>query len=278
MSVHVLLVLVQLCFASLAVFGKAALGHVPANAIVLTRVAGAAIVFLLLARGRGGFARRDLPRIVACSLLGVVLNQILFLNGLARTTAVNASVLGSMIPVFTAAVAMLTRREPPRAGRLFGIAVAMTGTLILVRGEGFSFSDDHTVGNLLIVANSLSYACFLVLARTLAGRIAPTTFVALLFASALPFVAPLGVVAWTSFTPTGTDLALLAFIVAVPTVGAYGLNQLALQRAEASLVAAYVYLQPLLATVGAMVLLGERPGIRVLIAGVLILLGLTVSR
>jgi drug/metabolite transporter (DMT)-like permease len=251
---------------------------VPANAIVLLRVAGAAVVFVIIARGRGGFAKKDLPRIVACSLLGVVLNQILFLNGLARTTAVNASVLGSMIPVFTAAIAMLTRREPARPGRLLGIAVAMSGTLVLVRGESFSFSDANTIGNLLIVANSLSYACFLVLARTLAGRIAPTTFVALLFASALPFVAPMGIVAWASFTPTGTDLALLAFIVAVPTVGAYGLNQLALVRAEASLVAAYVYLQPLLATVGAMVLLGERPGARVLVAGVLILAGLAVSR
>jgi len=278
LSVHVLLILVQICFASLAVFGKAALAHVPANAIVLTRVGGAAIVFLILARGRGGFARGDLPRIVACSLLGVVLNQILFLNGLARTTAVNASVLGSMIPVFTAGVAMLTRREPPRARRLLGIAVALSGTLILVRGESFSFSDGHTIGNLLIVANSLSYACFLVLARTLAGRLAPATFVALLFASALPFVAPTGVIAFASFAPTGIDVALLAFIVAVPTVGAYGLNQIALERAEASLVAAYVYLQPLLATVGAMLLLGERPGIRVLVAGVLILLGLAVSR
>src|SRR5262249_25045286 len=141
----------------------------------------------------------------------------------------------------------------------------------------FSLHEGTTLGNLLIIANSLSYGTFLVVVRTVAGRVPPLTLVALLFACALPFVAVPGALAWASFTPTGTDLALLAFILAVPTVGAYGLNQLALQRAESSLVAAYIYLQPLLATAGAMLFLGERPAPRVFVAGALILTGLALS-
>jgi drug/metabolite transporter (DMT)-like permease len=276
---HLVLILVQLCFASLAVVGKAALAHVPANAMVLVRVAGGAITFLVLARARGalGVAARDLPRIVVCAVLGLVLNQILFLNGLARTTAVNASVLGSTIPVFTAAIAMLTRREPVRTLRLCGIAVAFTGALILVGADRFSLTEGTTLGNLLILANSLCYGTFLVVVRTLAARIRPLPLVALLFGCAVPFVIPPGIAAWASFAPTGRDLALLGFILAVPTVGAYGLNQVALARAEASLVAAYIYLQPLLATAGAMLLLGERPAPRVFAAGALILGGLALS-
>jgi drug/metabolite transporter (DMT)-like permease len=253
--------------------------HVPANAIVLLRVGGAAAFFLpLAARAGWRVPRADLPRIVLCALLGVVANQLLFVNGLARTTAVNATVLGSMIPVFTAVTAMLVGREKPRARRLVGIGVAFSGTLLLVRGESFSFSDANTIGDLLIVANSLAYACFLVLARTLASRVPPLSLVALLFGFALPFVAPFGLWAWSSFTPTATDAVLLAGIVLFATIGAYGLNQFALQRADASLVAVYIYLQPVIATTGAVLFLGERPGVRVLIAGVLILLGLAVSR
>ncbi len=196
------------------------------------------------------------------------------MNGLARTTAVNASVLGSTIPVFTAAVAMLAGREPARPRRLAGIAVAFAGTLILVRADRFSFADRHAVGDLMILANSLAYGTFLVVVRSLAPRVPPMTLVAAIFAIALPFILPFGVPAFASFAPTATDVALLAFILLVPTIGAYGLNQLALDRAESSLVAVYVYLQPLLVAGGAVLLLGERPGAREAVAGVTILAGL----
>ncbi len=69
------------------------------------------------------------------------------------------------------------------------------------------------------------------------------------------------------------DVAYLAFLVAVPTVGAYGLVQTALRRAEATLVAAYIYLQPVFATLGAMLLLGEEPSLRLYMCGALVLSG-----
>src|SRR5262249_35450985 len=187
--------------ARLAVSGGARVNHTPANAVVLGRVGGGAVAFRVAARLTGPLrvAARDLPLVVLCAVLGLVLNQMLFLNGLARTTAVNASVLGSTIPVFTAAIAMLARREPVRPVRILGIAVAFLGALVLVRADRFSFEDRATVGNLLILANSLCYGTFLVVVRPLAGRIAPLALVALLFASALPFVLPFGVAAWADF-------------------------------------------------------------------------------
>ena len=47
----------------------------------------------------------------ALALVGVVLNQVLFLLGVARTTAVHANILITMIPVFTLAVALVLGRE-----------------------------------------------------------------------------------------------------------------------------------------------------------------------
>jgi drug/metabolite transporter (DMT)-like permease len=283
LSIHLLLIAVQICFASLAVMGKLALATLPANAIVLTRVTGGGIVFFLLARHRGELpvrlARGDLPLIVACGVLGVVVNQLFFVNGLALSTAVNASVLGCAIPVFTVGIAMASRREPFRPLRVLGIAVALAGTLVLVKVDRFSLSDAHAVGNLLLIINAFSYAAFLVLVRTLAGRIPPLALVTLVFAAAWPLVAPVGIPAWIHLVGrlTARDVALLAFIVAVPTVGAYALNQLALERADASLVAAYIYLQPLFAVAGAMLLLHERPGWRTLVAAALIGGGLWLS-
>src|SRR5690348_4875804 len=101
-GVHLLLLLGQICFASLPVVGRMAmLGRIPPAGIVLVRVVGGALVFCLIAKRRGTLklARADVPALIGCSLLGVAANQELFIQGLARSTATNASVLGSTIPV-----------------------------------------------------------------------------------------------------------------------------------------------------------------------------------
>ena len=69
------------------------------------------------------------------------------------------------------------------------------------------------------------------------------------------------------------DIGFFAFLIAVPTVAAYGLVQIALRRTESSLVAAYIYLQPLLAAVGAWFLLDEQPTLRTGVCGALVLFG-----
>src|SRR5262249_50301567 len=100
--VHLILWLAQVCFASLPVVGRLAMqGSIGPAGIVLARVAGGAIVFSAIAWRRGVLRvrRADLPAIMGCALLGVAANQELFVQGLARSTATNASVLGATIPV-----------------------------------------------------------------------------------------------------------------------------------------------------------------------------------
>lgn len=283
MRVHVLLATVQLCFASLAIVGRVALRDIPPNAIVLTRVAGGALVFTALARAGGAMAirRDDVLRFVACAILGVVTNQLLFVNGLALSTATSATMLGATIPVFTATFAVLLGVERWRGARFAGIILALAGALALiaVRPADGRHGSNPTLGNTIIVINCLSYALFLVVVRPLTTRYRPMTLVAVLFAIGTLFVAPFGVPAWIELAPrlTGADVALLAFILAVPTVGAYALNQLAMRDAEPSLVAAYIYLQPVFGTLGAILLLGERPGLETAVAAALIFTGLYVS-
>ena len=277
LAVHVILLFGQVCFASLPVVGRMAmLGHLPPAGIVLVRMTGGALVFSLIAWRRGALkiARADLPMLIGCAFLGVAANQELFIQGLARSTATNATVLGSTIPVFTAITAIVMRREPARPRRLLGIAIACAGAAVLVGADKLSLSSDHMVGNAMVLANSFCYGAYLVIVRPLADRYDPIGLLAMLFIAGVPMVAPLGVVAWADAPPlTGDDVAYLAFLVAVPTVGAYGLVQTALRRAEATLVAAYIYLQPVFATLGAILLLGESPSARLYMCGVLVLTG-----
>jgi drug/metabolite transporter (DMT)-like permease len=107
---HLALVAVQIIFGTWPIVGKIALRALPSTGLVAIRVAGAAAAFLFLLRLRGRLVvprRGDLARLALYSLLGVVLNQFLYVKGLALSTAVNAALLSTTIPVFTLLVSTL---------------------------------------------------------------------------------------------------------------------------------------------------------------------------
>jgi drug/metabolite transporter (DMT)-like permease len=281
LSTHLILIGAQLCFASLAVVGRMAVdARVPPAGIVLVRMLGGAIAFTLIARLRGTLKleRKDAAFFLLLAVLGVVLNQELFIHGLARTTATNAVVLGSTIPVFTALAAIALRYESVSARRLLGIAIAFTGCVILVGPDELSLSSSHLLGSVMILVNAACYGIYLAIAGKVAGRYDPLAILAILFLIGLPLVAPLGVQAWAQAAPlTRSGVAFLAFLILVPTVGAYSLIQIGLRRAESSLVASYIYLQPVFAAAGAAVLLDERPGGQTALAAVVVLGGVWIS-
>lgn len=280
--VHVLLLLGQVCFAALPVAGRLAMqgNRLPPAGIVMVRMCGGALAFAAIARARGvlRIRRADVPFLVLCALLGVAANQELFIHGLARSTATNASVLGATIPVFTALTALLVGREAPRLRRLLGIAVAFGGATALVGIEGLSLESEHVAGSAMVLANSLCYGSYLVLVRPMAARYDPMALLAVLFAIGVPMVTPLGVHAWMEAPPIGMrEVLFLAFLVAVPTVGAYTFVQTALRDAESSVVAVYVNLQPVFVAVAAWGLLDETLTLRTAICGGIVLVGVYVA-
>jgi drug/metabolite transporter (DMT)-like permease len=272
----------QICFGSLPVAGRIALRDLPADAIVITRMTAGAIGFYAWARATAPIriARADWPMIVLLALLGVIGNQLLFMHGLSRSTATHAAVLGSTIPVFTAIFALALGREPLRAGRLAGIGVAMCGAIVLAiaRDAGGASGDQPMLGNLMILGNSACYGLYLVLVRPLALRYSPIVLIAALFIVGTIVTAPLGAIAWAHAPALTTeDLESLAFLILVPTWGAYALTQIALRHAESSLVASWIYLQPVITATGAIIFLGERPGAATALAAAFIFGGVWLS-
>src|SRR3954466_5102105 len=118
-------------FASLGVVAKEALRELKPFALIAFRTPAAALIFLVawLVGWRQRVAARDLATIALYALTGVVLNQLLFISGLQRTTATNAVVIGATIPVFTVGVAVLLRREEATTAKLVGLLVALAGAL-----------------------------------------------------------------------------------------------------------------------------------------------------
>lgn len=278
--VHAALFAVQIAFASLSVVGKVVVRTLEPGALALLRLAGAAAVFgaLALARRDPSAPRmppRDVLAIAGCAVLGIFGNQVLFLYGLRLTTAVNATVLVATIPVFTVLSAILLRREPPRAASLVGVGVAFAGALWLVGGE-FALGSAGVAGDLLVLSNSVVYALYLVLVRDLALRYGSIRVVAIGFACGALLALPLGApaLARQAGALDGETWLLVAYVVLVPTVFTYLANAWALRFAPSSLVAIYIYLQPIVAALLAWIVLGEIVRPRVLVTVALVFAGI----
>jgi len=279
----VALVVTQFAFASLAVVGKGVLdAHLPPLALAAIRVLFASLLLAALSfgvtRDATPIPRRDALILFGLSLLGVTLNQFFFIEGLQRTTAVNATILIVTIPVFTFVVAGLLGRERFESRRAFGVAVALVGTLVMLHVERFELGNGVAVGNLLVVLNCLCYSLYLVLSRGILQRHPSPTVVAWTFLLGAVVLVPLG-------TPDVVEAARqglftvpvwwgLAWIVLVPSVLSYSLNNYALKRVRASTVASFVFLQPVFGLLLAMLLLpGEHLDPRAAVAGPIILAG-----
>jgi drug/metabolite transporter (DMT)-like permease len=280
--VHVALAGAQSGFALFPIFGKLALVSIPPFALAAIRVVSSAVMLEIVRRlsPPERIAPSDRGRIFLLAFAGVSFNQVLFIFGLSLTTAINTSILISAIPVFTLAAAVLLGKEETTSRAVGGMALAGAGALVLLNAESFEWRSRYFRGDLLILANGFSYSMYLVLSRPILARYRPLTFTAAIFRwGTLPIVLA-AIPALLRFTPSAVSPIAwwsLAAIIVLCTVVPYLLNSWALARTHASRVAAYVFFQPVIAATLAMVVLGERPGWRTLVAAALIFGGLAVS-
>lgn len=275
LKIHTALFTVALLFTSNYLVSKVGMKEISPLSFAWLRVAGAALLLWPIARGERlpeGSGRR----VVLFAVLAVVVNQTLFLSGLAFTTVQVAAILITSIPVFALGTAIALAQEKATAMRIGGIALACAGALLVVGSEGWHGTGRSLLGALMILVNCFAYALYLVLSKPDMTRFSPRALVAKMFAVGTVLMLPVSAIPlwredWASVSPRAW-LALVLVILG-PTVAAYLLQAWALQYADSSVVAAYVYVQPVLATILGALLFDEAIRPIVLLAGLMICAG-----
>jgi drug/metabolite transporter (DMT)-like permease len=276
---HIALVAVQMLFGCAPVVGKIALLAFPSYAIVGFRVGCAALAFYFLQRFRGSLAlenKKDYLYFALFSVFGVVLNQLLFFRGLSLTTAVNTSLLAVTIPIFTILISTLIGNDKLSVKKIFGIILAACGVIYLIDPAKASFSSATTLGDILIILNSFSYAIYVAVSKRLITKYGALKSLTWLFIFGSLINVPVGIYFMQSVEIENVGAAAwiaLAAIVIFPTILAYYWNAWALARVEPSIVAVYIYLQPLIGFVSAIIFLGEKFSIRLFVSAILIFIG-----
>ena len=118
-------------------------------------------------------------------MLGIAANQTLFLYGLRHTTAINATILVTTVPVFTVLGSVLIGREPPSLLKFAGIGLAGMGAIYLIGPDRISLAPHVAMGNALIVLGMICYAAYFLYSKPVLSRYGSITvsFYVMFFAS-----------------------------------------------------------------------------------------------
>lgn len=276
---HVALVAVQVFFGTATVLGKFALLAFPPMALVGFRVGGAALAFYVLQRFRGSLALdtgADYWKFAFFAFFGIALNQILFFNGLALTTAVNTSLIAVTIPIFAILISVIIGNDKLNVFKILGIISAAGGVIYLIDPARASFGSQTTQGDILIVLNSLCYAIYVAVSKRLISHYGALKSITWLFLMASIINVPLGIFSLHAVNLREVSVnswLFVAGLVLFPTILSYFWNAWALSRVEPSVVAVYIYLQPLMGFLAAILFLGEHFSVRLLISAVLVFAG-----
>lgn len=218
----------------------------------------------------------DLKLLIVCTLFGTLFNMLLFFRGLSFTHRINGAVLMMFTPVFTAFISAFILKEKFGIIRIAGLILATFGGVFFIGGIGLNFNKQTVIGDIMVTVNAILYSIYLVKVKPLMRKYNPLTVSAYMFVVGGILVLPFGFIQIinTNFLTFSTSIwAGIVFVIVGTTFLTYLLNAWALKHASPSLVGSYIYLQPVLATIIAVLAQKETLTIEKVIFAILIFTG-----
>ncbi|HEY1870250.1 MAG TPA: DMT family transporter [Chitinophagaceae bacterium] len=251
-----------------------------APALNVCRVVGSSALFWLLYSlkpSKSDIQTKDIPRFIACALLGVALNQALFVKGLSLTSSIHASLLMLVTPILIIFIAAWLLKERITPLKIIGVITGISGATILILMKDVSHTATNIVqGDMLVISNATTYAFYLVLVRPLMRRYSAVHVIRWVFTISMFFMIPYGwhdliSTLWQNFSIG--DWMCFAFVISGATFLAYLFNIYGVLHIGASATGSYIYTQPVFAAIIAMIFTGETYDWLKLSAAILIFTG-----
>ncbi|MBT8262018.1 MAG: DMT family transporter [Bacteroidia bacterium] len=221
---------------------------------ILLRVGGAAICFWIISffYQNEKIDRKDWIRIIACAFFGMVLNMNMFFKGLELSTPINSSVVITLAPVLLLVLSAIFLKDRITWIKSLGIGLGLAGalTLILFGLKTQPNAPNIPLGNVLFIINATSYSFYLIFVKPLVARYSSITLMKLLFLFAFVMNLPIGIEQFSEVAWSSHDFDIiwkLAFVVIGTTVLTYLFNIYALKQLSPSTIGAFIYLQPVIA-------------------------------
>ncbi|MFY0608030.1 MAG: DMT family transporter [Cyclobacteriaceae bacterium] len=245
---------------------------------IVTRVGIATLAFWLI----GLFApqkvdwKRDGLMIFLCAFFGMGVNMLLFFKGVSLTSAINASLIMTLTPIMVFVCAIFILKEKLTKWKSLGLLIGLGGALLIAIPESSQGYGGNWVGDIMVLLNALTYGAYLVLVKPLLSKYEPVTIAKWGFLIGFFIVLPFGFqdfiqITWENL-PTKVYWSMFYSIIGV-TVVVYIINIWAMKKVSPSTVGSYIYVQPVFATLIALIFFGEAFLIKHVIAAALVFVG-----
>jgi len=221
-------------------------------------------------------------RFILCALLGIVINQLLFIKGLSMTFSIHASLLMLTTPIFITLIAAWILKESLNKFKILGLIMGVIGAVVLVVSrKNTGNGTDIFWGDIFIIINAISYSYYFILVRPLMKRYNAITVIRILFTIGTIIALPVCwsqfiSIPWHNYAPM--QFCILSLIIFGGTFLAYVFNLYGIKYLGASVSGSYIYTQPFFATVIAIIFLNESLELYKIVGAFFIFLGVYLSK
>lgn len=249
-------------------------------AFIILRVIGALILYWLVSLffKNEKVDRKDFPRLILCGVFGVAINQLLFFKGLSLTSPINAAIMMVCTPILVLIISFFAIKEKLSWLKIIGVGIGLSGAVLLILQNPniSSISQSNPLGDFFILVNALSWGIYLVVVKSLMQKYTTLTVIKWSFLFGSLIVIPVGFsefkqINWGDLPANA--IASISFVVIAVTFLAYFLNTFALKQLSPTVVSIYIYLQPILATLIAIMSKKDELSFYKISAAILIFLG-----
>mgnify|MGYP000448175679 CR=1 FL=1 len=262
---HVAMIAANIAWGLMAPLSKLAMADPAINPWMLVsfRVIGAAVAFWIVSF----FIKRekvplpDLKLLAIAALLGIILNQGVFILGVSLTSPINASIITTTLPIVTMLIAALYLKEPITPVKIAGIIVGASGALLLIlsstHGSTINNKNASLAGIALCLLAQFSYATYFVLFKKIISRYHPVTLMKWMFLFASIFYLPFNLHQITSTQIQSIPFNVLydiAFVVFGGTFLAYLMIPIGQKFLRPTVATMYNNVQPVIASISAVFL------------------------
>lgn len=234
----------------------------PVDFLIFRLGIGAATLALLNLRLRKSFRieKRDLAIVLGAGVVGIIIHQIIQLNGLRFTSATNTGWILTLIPPVTGLLGWLFLKERVRPRQVWGLAIAMTGVVLFVsKGHPEQLSLGKNLGDALAFGSVISWTVYTIMTKAHLQRYDPLAVSAIHMFLGFVFFALVG--GWHVGSRVSAldwrDWTIIIVIGIVPSGLAYFCWNAGLKRLSAMDTSMFLFLEAIVASAAGALLLGE---------------------
>ena len=276
------LIFAMFIWASSFIALKAAMEDLGPFTVIFLRMIIASLCFVYFIKSflKYDFSKKDVKFILLLALFEPCLYFIFESKALQLTSASQAGMITSLMPIITAMAAGYFLKEIITKQLIFGSLIAMCGAIWLsLQGTTSISSPNPLLGNFLELLAMVCGAGYTITARYLSDKYSALFITAIQAFIGAIFFTPLFIYEYFTIplNITMNSFLWVLYLGVVVTLAGYGLYNYALTKIQASKAAVFVYLIPVFTLILAYFVLNEKLSVLEFIACFVILFGVFLS-